>query len=166
MTPGPLMGMMIPTRYKGRLPRQLSYPVGAEAIGEALAGVTHVEVLSVAFLTTPVWPASEFRRCLLERLPYKVMAAEYQPGRKPGLSASNQMVQIDWYDEKWELMVYPVLAEFRHPANRSLREKGLPAIGTWLSASGRAGWVAKWQLIELVFSPADGSIESFESSGV
>jgi hypothetical protein len=157
---------MIPTRLKARLPRQLSYPVGAEAISEALAGAPHVEAFSVTFWDEAVWPASEFRRLLLERLPYKVMTAEYQPTRKPGISASDHMVQIGWYDEKWELSVYPVRSEFRQLANRLLREVGLPAIVTWLRSSGRAGWSANWHRIELVFSPADGSIASQESNGV
>ena len=32
---------MIPTHYKAKLPKNLSYPHGAQAIGEALAGAPH-----------------------------------------------------------------------------------------------------------------------------
>lgn len=157
---------MIPTRLRAKLPRHLSYPVGAGVISDALAGAPHVDALSATFWDRAAEPASEFRRLLLKRLPYTVMAAEYRPARKPGISASDQMVKDGWYDEKWELTVYPVLAEFRPLANRLLRAEGLPAIVAWLRSSGRPGWIATWQRIELAFNPTDGSIASKASSGV
>jgi hypothetical protein len=158
--------MMIPTRLKAKLPRHLSYPIGAGPISEALAGVPHFEALFVTFRDEAVWPASEFRRLLAERLPYKVMAAEYQPARKPGISGSDHMVRSGWYEEKWELRVYPVLAEFRPLANRLLRGEGLPAIVAWLKSSDWAGWITTWQRIELMFNPTDESLTSQVSGGV
>lgn len=157
---------MIPTRHKAKLPRHLSYPVGAGSISEALAGVPHFEALSVTFWDEAAWPASEFRRLLAGRLPYKVMAAEYQPARKAGISGSDHMVQLGWYEEKWELKVYPVLVELRPLANRLLRGEGLPAIVKWLKTSDRSGWITTWQRVELMFSPTDESLTSQVTSGV
>lgn len=157
---------MIPTRLKAKLPRHLSYPVGAGSISEALAGVPHFEALSITFWNEAVWPASKFQRLLAERLPYKVMTALYMPTRKPGIIGSNHMVQSGWYDEKWELSVYPVLAEFRSRANRLLQEKGLPAIVAWLQSSNRAGWITTSQWIELIFNPTDESLTSHVGRGV
>lgn len=157
---------MIPTRVKAKLPRNLSYPIGAEALGEELAGAPHAESLSVTFRDEAVWPNSEFRRLLTERLPYRILAAEFRPARGPGLIASNDMLERGWFDESWQLTVYPVLSEFRHVANRLLREEGLPAIVRWLRSSGRAGWSTRSQRIELVFGPADTSLAAQENSGV
>ena len=156
---------MIPTRSKDRLPRHLSYPVGAEAISEALAEAPHAGAFTVAFRSEPVWPASKFRHLLLERLPYPIMAAEYLPARKPGLGASNDMVKGGRYNGTWELRVYPVLAESRHLANQLLQREGLPAIVAWLKSSDRAGWLATSRRSELVFSPADGTLACREASG-
>lgn len=157
---------MIPTSFKAKLPRGLSYPVGAEAISEALAGAPHIEALSVTFHESAVGPASEVRRLLVERLPHKVMAAEYQPRRKPGISAADFMIQHGWYDERWDLFVYSVQTKFRHLVNRLLHEEGLPAIETWLKSSGRSGWKMSWHRIELWFDPAAGCIAARESAGV
>lgn len=157
---------MIPTRLKAKLPRHLSYPIGAKAISEALADAPHVGPLSVTFWDQAVWPASEFRRLLSERLPYKIMEAVYQPASKPGISASHSMIERGWYYEKWELRVYSVLSEFRHAANRLLREQGLPAVALWLKSSDRAGWVERCQRVDLVFNPTDESLTIQESSGV
>ena len=40
---------LIPTRYRAKLPKQLSYPVGAEIISTALSGAAHPEALSMCF---------------------------------------------------------------------------------------------------------------------
>src|SRR5579883_595496 len=109
---------MIPTRLKAKLPRHLSYPIGAEALSKALADAPHVESLAVTFWDEAVWPTSEFRRLLTERLPYRIMAAEFRPARGPGLTGSNDMLEGGWYNESWQLTIYPVLSEFRHLANR------------------------------------------------
>jgi hypothetical protein len=157
---------LIPTRYKARLPRHLSYPVGAESISEALAGIPHFESFSLRFSAEAVWPASEFRRLLVEQLPYCVMAAEHRPRSKPGLGAADHMVQAGWYDEKWELRVNPVLSRLRQTANQLLREVGMPAIAAWMNSSGQEGWRTRSHRIELVFSPADGSLATRRSDGV
>ncbi|WP_165071412.1 hypothetical protein [Paludisphaera rhizosphaerae] len=158
--------MMIPTTYRAKLPRGLSFPIGAEAVSQALVGTPRFEALSLTFWDQAVWPASKFRRLLEERSPYKVMTAEFHPARKPGVSAAEYMIQSGWYDEKWELFAYPVLAEFRHPANRLLRETGLPAVASWLKSSDRAGWTATWRRIELIFNPVDESLTPQTSHGV
>ena len=40
---------MIPTRYKSKLPGDLSYPLGAQAVSEALAGVPQFDALTLTF---------------------------------------------------------------------------------------------------------------------
>ncbi len=157
---------MIPTKYRNKLPRHLSYPIGAEAISNALAGLPHFEKLTLTFIDQSVWRASEFQRLLLERLPYKIMEASHQPARKPGISTANSMLQDGSYDDKWELRVYPVLAEFRSVANGLLRDQGLPAVAAWLKSSQQRGWTAIGRGIELRFNPAEVSLFSHEHSGV
>jgi len=157
---------MIPTRYKAKISRDLSYPIGAEAIAAALADAPRADVLSLAFSAHAVWPASEFRRLLGARSPYRVLTAGYQPARKPGIGASNHMIEGGSYREKWELWVYPVLREFRHLANGLLRDEGLPAVAAWLGSSRQPGWCGKDQRIELSFDPAEGCLTIAEFSGV
>lgn len=41
--------LIIPTRYKRKIPRALSYPVGAKIISQALAGVPQFAELRVEF---------------------------------------------------------------------------------------------------------------------
>jgi len=41
--------MLIPTLYKTRLPREFSYPIGAEALSEQLAGVPQFSEFRICF---------------------------------------------------------------------------------------------------------------------
>ncbi len=136
---------MIPTQYKSKLPKHLSYPIGSEAISEALEGAPHVEDLSIWFSDISVWPHLEFRRLLVEKLPYKIIVAEFQPAHRSGL---------EWWDYKWELHVCPVLREFRPLAHSLLIEEGLITVAEWLRSSLQPGWESRRQRLTIKFNPA------------
>jgi hypothetical protein len=73
------------------------------------------------------------------------------------------MIERGWYDEHWRLLVYRVLLEFRHTANRLSHEQGLPAVARWLGkAEGLARGIVP-QHMELVFNPVDGTLAIVES---
>lgn len=154
---------MIPTRFRSKLPKSLSYPIGAEAITVALAEAPHLDVLELTFQERPFGPASRFQRALKERLAYPIALAEYRPARKPGLSAAGSMIESGWYDERWTLTVYPVLREFRFAANRLLLDVGLPALCRWLRAAESAARGIKTERAALVFNPAEESLMVTES---
>lgn len=156
---------MIPTRVKSKLPRGLSYPIGAEAISEALAGSPHVEAMSLWFSAHPGWRGSEFRRVLAAREPYRILEVRFQPACGPGLWGSNAGIEKGWYDETWEIVVYPVLSEFRHLAHRLLQAQGLPAVARWLKATERPGSDPRPRWIELRFDPAGESLAAVEGGG-
>jgi hypothetical protein len=158
--------LMIPTRHKAKLPKTLSYPLGAQAISEALADAPHAGDFALWFSDTPVWPASEFQRRLREGLPYRVLTAEYMPARSPGYGGAHSLADRGWFDASWSLGVYPVPRELRHGVGLLLREQGLPAVAEWLRSSGRTGWDSRNHRIDFLFSPAEGSLSVQRADGV
>src|SRR4051812_5646100 len=120
--------MMIPTRFKAKLPKTLSYPVGAEAISKALGNAPHASNLRLHFFDAAVWPASEFQRLLREAMPYKLFVVAYQPAFKANYGGANDLVEQGYYDKQWELQVYPVLRHLRQRAGQLLKEQGFPAM--------------------------------------
>lgn len=154
---------MIPTRLKKKLPRRLSYPVGAQELSERLQGTPHVEALELVFWDRPNWSALEFQRWLRERTPYTILQGEFQPKRSPGVSGCNSFVERGWYDEKWEITVYPVLQELRHLAHQLLRSEGLEYLARWVKGSLAKGWLLRRHRCELIFSPAEETIAVRES---
>jgi hypothetical protein len=157
---------MIPTRHKARLPKALSWPLGAEAISVALADAPHVADLGLWFSGSPVWPASEFRRLLRESLPYPGLVAEYRPASKPGYVGPTFLVERGGYEAEWLLRVSPVPREVRSVAGGALRETGLPAVAAWLRSSDRPGWEGRYHRLTLVFSRADGALTPQLAEGV
>jgi hypothetical protein len=149
---------MIPTHVKAKLPKHLSYPIGAKSLSEGLAGVPHVEAMSVWFIDHAVWPGAEFRRLLRDSVPYAIVRAEFHPARKPGYSGSLSMMEMGWYDETWRIIVNPVLRDLRHRANRLLREQGLGWLAQWLQSSLAVDWTSQYQTCELIFDPNADSL--------
>lgn len=157
---------MIPTLSKAKVPKAMSYPLGAEAISEGLAGAPHAAELSLSFSARAVWPASEFQRLVREGLPYRVLTAAYQPPRKPGRSAPNFLVERGWYAGRWSVTVYPVRRESRHAAGRLLREQGLPAVVAWLRSSSQVGWGSRRHQLALVFGATGHTLSLTHDDGV
>ncbi len=156
---------MIPTRFRSKLPQNLSYPIGAEAVSAGLVGAPHLGALELAFYGRPFGPASRFQRVLAERLPYTIVSAGYLPARKPGLSAAGFMIESGWYNEHWELTVYPVLRVTRHAANRLLIEQGLPTLAGWLRGAESTARGITIQRVELVFNPCPYPLLTSERPG-
>ena len=149
---------MIPTRHKSKLPKALSWPLGAEAISAGLAYAPHANDLSLWFSDSPIWPASAFQRLLRESLPYAILIDEYRPASNPGYSGARFMIERGWYQAKWQLRVNPVTRALRAVAGSVLREQGLPAVVEWLRSSSRPGWECWRHRIELVFAPIDRTL--------
>lgn len=154
---------MIPTGYRDKLSKRLSYPVGAEEISNSLADAGDLRPFSLSFCARPVEPASQFQRVLAARQPYTIVRAEYRPARKPGLSAAAFMIEAGRYDERWVLDVYPVLRELRHIANQLLRDRGFPAMRLWLDKAAGSARGLVIQNMEIVFDPAGESLVANES---
>ncbi len=153
---------MISTKHKSKLPHTLSYPVGAEAVSESLKGVPQEPVLSIGFYNKPTIFASEFRKLRDSKSPYPIFNATFRH-IQPGLSASNQFIAEGWYEETWELSVYPVPREHKSVARQVLLSEGLPQIKKWLCAERPPSWKQGRKHCEIFFVESDGRIIVRES---
>ncbi len=153
---------MIPTRRKSKLPADLSYPIGAREVNQSLSDAPHLETISLTFRDRPTYRASEFRRWLKDKVPYPVVVAEFHPARKPSFAAPRLWIEEGWFNEKWELAVYPVPRKLRHSAHRLLLEQGVARLLQWLHASKAPGWTSCQRRCELVFDPGEETITARE----
>lgn len=153
---------MIPTRYKSKLPHTLSYPVGAEAVSEALRGVPQETALTIGFYDRPTLFASEFRKMRDSNSPYPIFDAAFRH-IQPGLSASRQFIAEGWYEETWELSVYPVPRALKSVARQALLTEGLPGIMRWLSTDRQPSWRHGRKRCEIFFAESERRIILRES---
>ncbi len=157
---------MIPTRHKSKLPKTLTWPLGAEAISTGLVDVPHASELTLSYHGSANLPASAFQRLLRESLPYAILIAEFHPASNPGYSGAAFMVERGWYAERWELQVHPVMRPLRSVAGLLLRAQGLPALAEWLRGSDRTGWKMRQHRIEFVFRPIEETLTAQVVDGV
>jgi hypothetical protein len=156
---------MIPTRYKAKLPSDLSYPLGAKETSEALAGVPQYDLLHLWFSDRPVFRASAFRSVLDAGSPYTIFEVRFTK-MEPGHGASRAMIAAGHYDKQWQLHVYPVRRQQRRAAHEALLRDAMPAAREWLSRPGTAGWESGMKQLAFVFDPRSLMITSSDSGEV
>jgi hypothetical protein len=153
--------MVIATRYKEKLPRHLSYPLGLEALATELRDVPQAEQLSVDFVAQASSATSaEHKRRSGE--PYPVLTARFDHPRL-GYSESNEMRERGLYNPSWSVVVYAVSRRQRAVARSLLREQGIPRVKRWLQTPRTATWLQGRKKITVYFSEADRTVFVEES---
>jgi hypothetical protein len=51
----------------------------------------------------------------------------------PGLTGSKYFIEEGFYNENWDITVYPVPRTIKHDAQQIIVDKGLPLVRSWLS---------------------------------
>ena len=157
---------VIRTDYKSKLPKTLSWPVGAQAVTAGLAGAPHAAECTLWFCDSPIDRASEFQRTLREARPYAVLVAEYRPEVRIPYTRSKEPEAHGWYEAEWRIRINPVPRAWRANVGGLLRERGFPAVAAWLRSFEGDGWQARHHRLELVFAPAEGTLSQKTSDGV
>ena len=128
---------MIPTGYKIKIPKTLSYPLGAKAISEALEGVPQIGSLLVDFYFWNYEPVP-----LLRHRPYYVLSASYSDALLNPLYRKFYVLSGQ-FESGWRITVGTVPRHLRHAIQLKLLAEALPRVKHWLvanhDASGRAG---------------------------
>jgi hypothetical protein len=119
---------MIPTRSKKRLPRTLSYPVGAKAISEALVGVPQFDELTLVF-----WFYNQQGSRPTFGGPFSVLEAEFL-GPLRSFSASMDMIEKG-YSPKWTIRIYAAPRPLRNLIQGKILGEALPSVRSWLIAN-------------------------------
>jgi hypothetical protein len=103
---------MIPTLYKTRLPRYLSFPIGAEALSEQLADAPRISEFRICFSDVVSAWKSKFQQILAEGADYEIVRLRF------------------W--SPFEIYVYPVQRVLKHAAHEALVSRGLPQLRDWM----------------------------------
>jgi hypothetical protein len=153
--------MLVPTKTRFPISRELAYPIGAEALSEALAGVPQFDQLSLSFWTgMDATPASFHRRSESGQF-LPVLEAAYR-NIDPGRTASKSMLEQGWYEETWQLLVYPVLRQHTSLVRRALELRGLTRIREWLEKPRPETWRHGRKICGVRVRPLDGTAEFYE----
>ena len=126
------MDSPIPIRHRRRLPRRLSYPLGATVLANALTSVPQFAKLSVTF----TWLRAD--RIPLRAQPITVLQAEYHKDDNSKLYTAPLFRDISW-----GLSVHAVKCSDSARVRRLLQCEGLSAVRAWLCAPRTETWLAR-----------------------
>lgn len=149
--------MFIPTKYKSKLPNDFSYPIGAELISEVLVGVPQFEKLVISFSSYHFAFTSDFQRARKEKQPYQVFRLTMTHILK-GLSSPNQFIEDGFYNENWEIHIYPVPRKLKSVAKELLLDAVLPQAKEWMEKPRTEIWLTGRKEFKAFFKENESQI--------
>ncbi len=117
--------VVIPTESKSKLPQTLSYPVGAEMLSRAFAGVPQFDALKVNF-----WFYSKIRPDVSDR--YSVLELSYMRSAKSVHTPPESLGEDGLPKLAWRITVRPVPSVHRNAIRTQLQDVALPQARLWL----------------------------------
>jgi hypothetical protein len=120
---------LIPTLSRSRIPRNLSYPIGAEAISEELALVPQFSELQLIFFLNKF--DVDVRSGRFEQPSYEFIRVEYLKDAKPGEEWPIRHLYGRPPRSRWGIVVQPVPRVLRHRITEYIIESALPMIRNW-----------------------------------
>ena len=151
----------IPTTYRGKIRTGLSYPLGAEAISEALKEVRQLEELELSFHSSYALRASQSEKALRRREAIPVVTVSFRV-YEVGLTGSNTLLNEGLYDDRWSLTVYPVPSPDRRAAQDALLDRGLPIVREWLMRPRSQTWLQGSKGLVLILDLDSATVSSSE----
>jgi hypothetical protein len=134
---------LIPTLYKTKIPKNLSYPFGAEILSNALKEVKNYDDLYVGFSDYSFRDKSEYKRLIENKRQIKVMKISYNYNKYPFLG--------EFWDKDFDIIVYAVPKDKNQIVRETILEIGIPVIIEWLTKKRPDVWYYKDQEITLLF---------------
>ena len=155
---------IIPTRIKSKTPRTLSYPIGAEAISDALRGVSQFDQLRLEFRYYRRLDARGARPQQAATTVYDVIAAAYSGPRR--FHYMSKYIEEQFWGRRWEIVVHAVPRSLRHAIQARILAEALPAIRCWLVANPHAGEREGWHQLGFSFDELENKLTSKEAASV
>ena len=125
----------IPTRFKDKLPKKFSYPLGAKEISENLIDVPQYSNLSLWFHFKDEFWASSYNKRLREGAIINIIEVKYYRLHRH-LSSPHYFVQNEAYEPHGEMRINAVPRKHRFEVNKQLTTNALPIIVNWLKNIG------------------------------
>lgn len=122
---------IIPTLSRAKIPRNLSYPVGAGAISEVLVSVAQFQELKLIFYSSKFDIGVRSGR--YEHRSYEFLRVEYLNNAKPGEEWPVKSLFARPPQSRWEVVVQPVPRVLRHKINQYIVKFALPEVRRWLT---------------------------------
>jgi hypothetical protein len=144
---------MIPTTFRSKIPKTHSYPVGAELVTDFLGHVPQLDRLTLMFYGLWAKGANNWQPSL---------SVNYINIRENQYS-SKELAAQGFYQDKWEIVVYPVLREHKNLVSTLLKTGALLRVKRWLIAPRTSTWLEGRRTLWVLFDEVSESLQYQES---
>jgi len=140
---------MIATTFRSKIPKSHSYPVGAELLTDCLDSVPQLDQLNVMFYG--LWAKEENHlQPLLCVNHINIRESQY---------SSKDLAAQGFYQDKWEIVVHPVLREHKSVVNSLLKTEGLLRVKHWLITPRSSTWLEGRRSLKVRFDEVSQSLQ-------
>lgn len=102
---------VLKTKFKEKIPKGYSYPIGVEKLSEALLDVIGDNECEIWFSVKDEFWSSSFHQRIKNKDPIKVIEIRYSTPQTHH-SSSQKMIDSGGYDPKWQIRVNSVPTEY------------------------------------------------------
>jgi len=122
---------IIPTKFKEKIPKGFSYPIGAKILSESFGDVPQFDFFTISFWHKDGYWASSYRAKIKEKSSIKIIEVSYEHLR-PHFSSSQFMIESGYYEPKWHIRVNAVPSEYAALIKEQLSANVLPELSLLL----------------------------------
>ena len=153
---------MISTKGKFKISKELSWPVNAKMISEGLEHVPQYGKLGIYFFDCSTTFKSEFKKRVQKKEEIDVLSVNYR-NEKPHWSTAKYLIERGWYNETWEITVYPVPRDRKREVREAICRFGFYAIRKWLTKRRPPIWYDGRKFLILSYNLDNGELLFRES---
>ena len=138
---------MLRTYSKAKIAKGLSYPVGAQAISAALAGLPQFDEIEIFFMNNLTGSPAKLGEYVQSGAPLRILSGDHW--------IKYPSVYSDGKEESWTVNVYALPSENKQEAQHCLLESGLPKVREWLARKRTPTEEKDFEriIIEMSFAP-------------
>ncbi len=126
---------LIPTKYKNKIPKGFSFPIGAKEISESIYGIPQYNKLELSFHDRDTFWASKFHEKIKEKNSITVIEISYSRS-KANISTPKDWEASGYSDPKWMIRVYALPSEYRASTKAKIIKIAMPSYKKWLNEIG------------------------------
>ena len=126
---------LIPTKYKSKISKGFSFPIGAKDISESLQGIPQYDKFVLTFHGRDTFWASKFNEKLKNKESITIIEINYSR-IKATITTPKDWEETGYSSPKWSVRVYALPSEYRLNTKNQLTEEAMPAFKKWLIEIG------------------------------
>ena len=138
---------------KDRIPQNVSYPIGTEALSTFLKDIPQYSSIRLKYSNDPTGHRGSLDRLVRSGEPYTIMQARYFIWDRAIFLKHGEHTT-----PSWSITVYPVSRAIRKQVVELLMKEGVPRLCAWLIRDHSDTWLSQSKDMTIILNPKEPSL--------